>query len=273
MNVNRWLWWVCDDFESQQVIVKFVPHPFQRLVDKFCDERCHISLVTDLNMMPSTEKIIRKVSADWQAGNSLWKEFSLLQEFCQQSLSITVSKQVANDDIHFIAYVDFTKLGTLNQQDINQHASWLQGVLNKNPLRSLVASNLKPFTSVLFVAVSALGNVLTCPLSNNVSHDSLTEAPLELWFVRSWLVKLQEAVCVQTRGQGFEEYFRNSKTIVCVANWFQNVNQTCWLCWPLSGALRTSWPNSNWNYGLSTLPSICPTFMGMQNSLLVTAPC
>ena len=54
-------------------------------------------------------------------------------------LSITVSNQVASDDIHFIAYVDFTKLGTLNQQDINQHASWLQGVLNKNPLRSLVA--------------------------------------------------------------------------------------------------------------------------------------
>ena len=86
--------------------------------------------------------------------------FSLLQNFCQQILSITVSKQVASDDIHFIAYVDFTKLGTLNQQDINQHASWLQGVLNKNPLRSLVASNLKPFTGLLRNPVAYVGTVV-----------------------------------------------------------------------------------------------------------------
>lgn len=43
--------------------------------------------------------------------------------------------------------------------------------------------------------------------------------------------------------------------------------------WPFSGALRTSWPNSNWNCGLSTLPSTCPIFMGMQNSRRVTTPC
>ena len=85
MNVNRWLWWVCDDFESQQVIVKFVPHPFQRLVDKFCDERCHLSLVTDLNMMPSTEKIIRKASTEWQAGNWFCKDAHFFKSFVNKS--------------------------------------------------------------------------------------------------------------------------------------------------------------------------------------------
>ena len=37
--------------------------------------------------------------------------------------------------MHYVAYVDFTKLGTFSQQNVNTHAQWLAHVLSKNPLR------------------------------------------------------------------------------------------------------------------------------------------
>jgi len=43
------------------------------------------------------------------------------------------------EDIHFLAFTDFTKLGTFNQQDVNQHAHWMAHILGKNPKRILTA--------------------------------------------------------------------------------------------------------------------------------------
>ena len=45
------------------------------------------------------------------------------------------------EDIHFLAFTDFTKLGTFNQQDVNQHAHWMAHILGKNPKRILTAKN------------------------------------------------------------------------------------------------------------------------------------
>ncbi|CAK8992111.1 unnamed protein product [Durusdinium trenchii] len=42
---------------------------------------------------------------------------------------------IAMDDLHYVAAIDFTKLGCVGQQDINQHAQWMSNVLAKNPLR------------------------------------------------------------------------------------------------------------------------------------------
>ena len=44
--------------------------------------------------------------------------------------------QIAMDDLHYVAVIDFTKLGCIGQQDINQHAQWMSNVLAKNPLRT-----------------------------------------------------------------------------------------------------------------------------------------
>lgn len=43
------------------------------------------------------------------------------------------------EELHFLAVVDFTKLGTFNQPDVNAHAQWLASMLSKNPMRYLIA--------------------------------------------------------------------------------------------------------------------------------------
>ena len=43
------------------------------------------------------------------------------------------------EDVHILAFTDFTKLGTFNQQDVNRHAQWMAHILGKNPKRSLTA--------------------------------------------------------------------------------------------------------------------------------------
>ena len=50
---------------------------------------------------------------------------------------LVVNEQVTLDDLHYVAFCDFTKLGTFNQQSLNHHAQWMQSVLVKNPLRIL----------------------------------------------------------------------------------------------------------------------------------------
>ena len=35
------------------------------------------------------------------------------------------------EDIHFLAFTDFTKLGTFNQQDVNQHAHWMAHIFGQ----------------------------------------------------------------------------------------------------------------------------------------------
>ena len=54
--------------------------------------------------------------------------------------------------------------------------------------------------------------------------------------------------------RGLRNILETLKQLFVWLTGFKMFTKTCWLCWPLSGALRTNWPDSNWNYGLSTLP-------------------
>ena len=38
-----------------------------RLVEKFCNARCMIALVPDVNNMPNTERFCRKIASEWEA--------------------------------------------------------------------------------------------------------------------------------------------------------------------------------------------------------------
>ena len=53
--------------------------------------------------------------------------------------------------MHFLAVIDFTKLGTFSQQNINAHSQWLANVLGKNPLRHL---SIVSFADVCCVSIA-----------------------------------------------------------------------------------------------------------------------
>ena len=103
-----------------------------RLIEKFCEAKCLVQLVPDINTMPSTEKFCRKAAADWQACSTLTCRV-LVQTHPNES------RQVNPDELHFVAVTDFTKLGAVSQQEINQHAQWMANILAKNPLRTSVS--------------------------------------------------------------------------------------------------------------------------------------
>lgn len=43
------------------------------------------------------------------------------------------------DEVAFVAWTDYTKLGVFNQVEVNKHAQWMQNVLSRNPLSALAA--------------------------------------------------------------------------------------------------------------------------------------
>ena len=47
--------------------------------------------------------------------------------------------QVSVEELAFVAWTDYTKLGVFNQVDVNKHAQWMHVILSKNPLRALAA--------------------------------------------------------------------------------------------------------------------------------------
>ena len=90
-----------------------------RLVEKFCNARCMIGMVPDVNNMPNTEQFCRKVANEWEArlidfwlfdffmgckyiykliascfvfGRSRWKIFTFLLSLTSPNLGHSTSK-------------------------------------------------------------------------------------------------------------------------------------------------------------------------------------
>ena len=91
-----------------------------RLVEKFCEQRCVVGLVPEVTNVPPTEAFCRKAATEWQAGKLILMQ--LLHYENHKLCMLVVNEQVTLDDLHYVAFCDFTKLGTFNQQSLNHHA-------------------------------------------------------------------------------------------------------------------------------------------------------
>ncbi|CAK9061090.1 Uncharacterized protein SCF082_LOCUS32063, partial [Durusdinium trenchii] len=134
------------------------------------------------------------------------KGLELVEKFCDASCMIQLVPDINNiamDDLHYVAVIDFTKLGCIGQQDINQHAQWMSNVLAKNPLRAIgvvicpLLTGTAAGASLRFVASHAwryqsLPDPLPSPLAENEYVAPVTKGQLTSNDQRKNYTDLQE---------------------------------------------------------------------------------
>ena len=154
--------------------------------------------------------------------------------------------------MHFLAVVDFTKLGTFSQQNINAHAQWLAHILGKNPLRNLscvlFADVLHPWLFLLYWFPSPTKTHVLWILRIHRSGD------------RSFVVWCNAWLNSQRRLEDRKEkqnisYVFSFKVSVFVT--FPGI---------VPGRLRTSWSSTTWSSGPSTWTSHWMAFMATVSS-------
>ncbi|CAK9066119.1 Uncharacterized protein SCF082_LOCUS33720, partial [Durusdinium trenchii] len=168
----------------------------------------------DLDYFEEIEAIIKAEPAGWTVKNlCLWTEM-VQRETPATAVGVAVDEKtveekeeelenIAMDDLHYVAVIDFTKLGCIGQQDINQHAQWMSNVLAKNPLRAIgvvicpLLTGAAAGASLRFVASHAwryqsLPDPLPSPLAENEYVAPVTKGQLTSNDQRKNYTDLQE---------------------------------------------------------------------------------
>ncbi|CAK9048134.1 Uncharacterized protein SCF082_LOCUS26856 [Durusdinium trenchii] len=168
----------------------------------------------DLDYFEEIEAIIKAEPAGWTVKNlCLWTEM-VQRETPATAMGVAVDEKtveekeeelenIAMDDLHYVAVIDFTKLGCIGQQDINQHAQWMSNVLAKNPLRAIgvvicpLLTGTAAGASLRFVASHAwryqsLPDPLPSPLAENEYVAPVTKGQLTSNDQRKNYTDLQE---------------------------------------------------------------------------------